>query len=120
MIVQYVAAAIISELHILSSPATISNVPVSMGKEDHVSMGATGAHRSLQSSILLSQVLANEFICSTEAIEAIEESPGIGVAKLVSWVRSHVERLDGDRSMTSECEQLSESILDGGLTEIFG
>jgi len=120
MIVQYVAAAIISELHILSSPATISNVPVSMGKEDHVSMGATGAHRSLQSSILLSQVLANEFICSTEALEAIEELPGIGVRKLVSWVRSHVDRLDGDRSMTSECEQLSESILDGGLTEIFG
>ena len=120
MIVQYVAAAIISELHILASPATISNVPVSMGKEDHVSMGATGAHRSLKSSILLSQVLANEFICSTEAIEAIEESPGIGVRKLVSWVRSHVDRLNGDRSMTTECEQLSGSILDGGLTEIFG
>ena len=120
MIVQYVAAAIISELHILSSPATISNVPVSMGKEDHVSMGATGAHRSLKSSILLSQVLANEFICSTEAIEAIEESPGIGVRKIVSWVRSHVDILDGDRSMTSECEQLSGSILNGGLTEIFG
>ena len=57
---------------------------------------------------------------NNEALEAIEELPGIGVRKLVSWVRSHVDRLDGDRSMTSECEQLSESILDGGLTEIFG
>ena len=120
MIVQYVAAAIISELQILSNPATITNVPVSMGKEDHVSMGATGAHRSLKSSILLSQVLANEFICSTEALESVQESPGIGVRKLVDWVRSHVDRLEGDRSMTSECEQLSASILDGGITEIFG
>ena len=119
MIVQYVAAAIISELQILSSPATISNVPVSMGKEDHVSMGATGAYRSLKSTILLSQVLANEFICSTEALESVEETPGIGVIKLVNWVRSHVGRLEGDRSMTSDCEKLSESILDGGLTEIF-
>ena len=38
MIIQYVAAAIISELHLLANPATTSNVPVSMGKEDHVSM----------------------------------------------------------------------------------
>ena len=43
MIIQYVAAACIAELHLLANPATTSNVPVSMGKEDHVSMGATGA-----------------------------------------------------------------------------
>ena len=120
MIVQYVAAAIISELQILSSPATISNVPVSMGKEDHASMGATRTYRSLKSTILLSQVLANEFICSIEALEAIEESPGLGVSKVVNWVRTHVDKLEGDRSMTNDCEQLSESILDGGLTGIFG
>ena len=42
MIIQYVAAACIAELHLLANPVTTSNVPVSMGKEDHVSMGATG------------------------------------------------------------------------------
>ena len=120
MIVQYVAAAIISELHILSSPATISNVPVSMGKEDHVSMGATGAFRSLKSTILLSQVIANELICSIEALEAIDEVPGKGVRKLAKWVRSNVDKLDGDRSLTEDSERLSKSILDGGLTRIFG
>ena len=41
MIVQYVAAAVIAELHLLANPVSTSNVPVSMGKEDHVSMGAT-------------------------------------------------------------------------------
>ena len=120
MIVQYVAAAIISELHLLANPASTSNVPVSMGKEDHVSMGATGTYRAMQSSILLSQVLANELVCSTEALDEIEESPGIGVSKVTEWVRKHVERLDGDRSLTKECENLSEAILDGGLTSIFG
>ena len=39
MIIQYVAAALIAELHLLSNPVTQSNVPVSLGKEDHVSMG---------------------------------------------------------------------------------
>ena len=58
MIVQYVAAACLAELHLMANPVTTSNVPVSMGKEDHVSMGATGTYRSLQSTILLSQSLS--------------------------------------------------------------
>jgi len=120
MIVQYVAAAVIAELHLLANPASTSNVPVSMGKEDHVSMGATGTFRSLQSSILLSQVLANELVCSTEALDGIAETPGAGVAKVSEWVREHVEGLDGDRSLTKECENLSMAILDDGLTSIFG
>ena len=120
MIVQYVAAAVIAELHLLANPASTSNVPVSMGKEDHVSMGATGTYRALQSSILLSQVLANELVCSTEALDGIEESPGIGVSKIADWVRGNVSRLEGDRSLTKECENLSMAILDGGITRIFG
>jgi len=111
---------VIAELHLLANPASTSNVPVSMGKEDHASMGATGTYRSLQSSILLSQVLANELVCSIEALDGIEESPGTGVAKVAEWVRKHVGRLDGDRSLTKECENLSTAILDGGITSIFG
>ena len=120
MIVQYVAAAVIAELHLLANPATTSNIPVSMGKEDHVSMGATGTYRAMQSSLLLSQVLANELICSTEALDGIDEAPGSGVGKVSAWVRSHVGKLDGDRSLTVECENLSEAILNGDMTSIFG
>ncbi len=119
MIIQYVAAAIISELHLLANPATTSNVPVSMGKEDHVSMGATGTYRSLTSSKYLSQVLANELICATEALERLNESPGLGVAKIKDWVRTKVDKLDGDKSLTKECEELSISIINGEMSEIF-
>ncbi len=120
MIIQYVAAACIAELHLLAHSVTISNVPVSMGKEDHVSMGATGTYRSLQSTELLSQVLANEFICSTEALDRISEEPGTGVSQITNWVRRHVTKYDGDRVMTSECECLSNDLLNGGLQTIFG
>ena len=116
MIIQYVAAACIAELHLLANSTTTSNVSVSMGKEDHVSMGATGTYRSLKSSQLLSQVLANELICSAEAIDRIAESPGSGVSKIVAWVRSHVQQFEGDRVMTSESEALSNDLLKGGLT----
>ena len=120
MIVQYVAAAVIAELHLLANPASTSNVPVSMGKEDHVSMGATGAYRALKCTLLLSQVLANEFICSSEALRRIDEEPGLGVKKISRWVGEKIAMLESDRSMTKDCELLSEAILDGRLNKIFG
>jgi len=90
-----------------------------MGKEDHVSMGATGTYRSMMATQLLSQVLANELICSTEAINRISERPGDGVSRIVSWVRQHSRPFDGDRVMSSECESLSNDLLNGGLQSIF-
>ena len=119
MIIQYVAAALIAELHLLANPATTSNVPVSMGKEDHASMGATGAYRAMQSTEILSQVLANEMVCSVEAIGRIDEDAGSGVIRIVDWVRKYVKPFQGDRSMTTECEVLSRHLLDGGMSGIF-
>ena len=120
MIIQYVAAALISELHMLANPATTSNVPVSMGKEAPVSMGATGCYRALQSSILLSQVIANEMICSSEALDGIHQEVGAGVSMIHKWVRKIVSPLEGDRTMTAECEALSEAIVRGHLPRNFG
>ena len=120
MIIQYVAAACIAELHLLANPVTTSNVPVSMGKEDHVSMGATGTFRSLQSTELLSQVLANELICAAEALDRIPHKPGEGVAEIHMWVRKYVDQYDGDSVMSKECTTLSNQLLAGSLQEIFG
>ena len=82
-------------------------------------MGATGTYRSLKSTQLLSQVLANELICSAEAIERISELPGVGVSKIIEWVRNHVSPFEGDRVMSTECENLSSNLLNGGLQAIF-
>ncbi len=120
MLIQYVAAALISELHLLANPATSSNVPVSMGKEDHASMGATGAFRATTTTRYLSQVIANELICSCEALDRIEEAPGNGVETLYEWVRNHVSPLESDRSLTTECETLSSAIMNGEIGRLFG
>src|SRR4029077_7973816 len=37
------AAALLNEARVLAHPASIDNIPTSAGKEDHVSMGMTGA-----------------------------------------------------------------------------
>jgi len=119
MIVHYVAAALISELQLLSNSTTTYNVPVSLDKEDHVSMGATGAYRTLKSTTLLSQVLANELICSSEALDRISESPGAGVQKIHSWIRKFVNPMHLDRTMTSDCEKIASLLIDGDHTSIF-
>jgi len=120
MLIQYVAVALISELHLLANPATSSNVPVSMGKEDHASMGATGTFRATTSTRYLSQVIANVLICSCEALDRIEKAPGNGVETLHEWVRKHVFPLESDRSLTTECETLSSAIMNGEIGRLFG
>ena len=104
----------------MASPATTSNIPVSMGKEDHVSMGATGSHRAMRSSRYLAQVIANELICSSEALDRISEKPGDGVRKIHTWVRNIVPILTTDRSMSKDSMALSKALLSGEITEVFG
>jgi histidine ammonia-lyase len=119
MIVQYVSAALISELKILSNSASTGNVPVSNGKEDHVSMGATGTYRTYLATKYLSQVLSNELICSNEALNRIQENSGKGVENIKKWVNSLVKPLNKDRSMTEECEKVSRNLLSGELSNLF-
>ncbi len=120
MIVQYVSAALLSELKLLSNPTSIGNVPVSNGKEDHVSMGATGTFRSYCATKYLSQIIANELICANEALNRINELPGLGVIKINKWISKQVLPLSSDRSMTHDCEHMSNQLLTGELSKLFG
>lgn len=120
MIVQYVSASLISELKLLSNPTSVGNVPVSNGKEDHVSMGATGTYRTLLSTKYLSQVLSNELICANEALNRITEESGNGVLIINKWLSKIVKPLNADRSMTKDCEEISKNLLLGNLSNLFG
>ena len=48
MMVQYTAAALVSENKTLCHPACVDSIPSSRGQEDHVSMGAWGARKALR------------------------------------------------------------------------
>ena len=120
MIIQYSSAAVLAELHLLSNSATTSNTPVSMGKEDHASMGSTGSYRTMIATRLLSNVIANELICACEALDRISEGPGEGVSKIRSLIRGIVKPLEGDRVLSDDTRNVSQSLLNGDLTNIFG
>jgi hypothetical protein len=49
----------------------------------------------------------------------IEENPGIGVMKIHNWMKILVEPLVEDRSMTEDCERVSNALLNGELSNLF-
>jgi histidine ammonia-lyase len=118
MILQYVSAALLAELHLLANPTTTSNVPVSMEKEDHVSMGATATNRLSICCDHLSKVLANELICACEALHRIEENAGSGVMSIQNIMADLVAPLTCDRSMTNDTEIVAAMLLAGGLSQL--
>ena len=116
MIVQYVAAAAIAEMHVAGNPATLSNVSVSNNKEDHVSMGATACHKLIQQNQNLSRVLACELISAVEGLGHNENDPSPALLAAVNWVRERVPELTGDRSMSQDIQRISSDLINGTLS----
>lgn len=69
MIMQYVAAALVSENKTLAHPASVDSIPSSANQEDHVSMGTIGSRHAYQIIQNVRRVLAIECICALQATE---------------------------------------------------
>lgn len=69
MIMQYVAASLVSENKTLAHPASVDSIPSSANQEDHVSMGTIGSRHAYQIIQNVRRVLAIECICSLQAVE---------------------------------------------------
>lgn len=69
MIAQYTAAAIVSQNKQLCTPASVDTIDSSNGQEDHVSMGANAATKSLRVLLNLSRVLSIELLAAAQALE---------------------------------------------------
>jgi histidine ammonia-lyase len=111
MMLQIVAASLLNEAKVLAHPASIDNVPTDGGKEDHVSMGMTGAIKLRAIVDLAEKVVAIELIAAAEGLEYRKPlKPGRGVSSAYEAVRQRVERLTADRSMTADIEGLAAAI----------
>jgi histidine ammonia-lyase len=69
MIPQYTAASIASQNKQLATPASIDSIVSSNGQEDHVSMGANGATKTLRIVENIERILAIELFNASQAIE---------------------------------------------------
>jgi histidine ammonia-lyase len=68
MIPQYTAASIASQNKQLATPASIDSIVSSNGQEDHVSMGANAATKTLRIMENLERILAIELMNASQAI----------------------------------------------------
>ncbi|MCR5862732.1 histidine ammonia-lyase [Flavobacterium sp. J372] len=69
MIPQYTAAGIVSQNKQLATPASVDSIVSSNGQEDHVSMGANAATKTLKIVDNLERILAIELMNASQAIE---------------------------------------------------
>ena len=114
MIVHYVAAAALAEMHARASPRSAFSTPTSGGQEDHVSMGATACWNLVETSKHLSQVLACELLIACEALEYRVAKPANHVKSLHSLVRKISKPLTEDRSTSDEIQLIAKELTNGG------
>ena len=69
MILQYTAAALVSENKTLAHPASVDSVPTSEDIEDHVSMGTIAARHLRMVVNNVRHVLAIEYICACQGLD---------------------------------------------------
>jgi histidine ammonia-lyase len=114
MIVHVAAAALLNEAKVLSHPSSVDSVPTSGGKEDHVSMGMTGALKLRQVVTNAELVLAMELICAAQALEyRLPLKPAPEVGRAAALVRETVAQLKEDRVLSGEIAQLAKEIREG-------
>ena len=116
MIAQIVAAALINECQVLSHPSSTGSIPTDGGKEDHVSMGMTGAIKLRQIVEHAERILGIELMCAAQALEfrrPLKSSAKIEQA--YEAVRRVVPRLERDRVLSPDIEALAGAIKAGKL-----
>ena len=116
LIAQIVAAALINECQVLAHPSSASSIPTDGGKEDHVSMGMTGALKLRQIVENAERVVAIELMCAAQALEFRRPlKASREVERAYAVVRAVAPRLVEDRVLAGEIESLAAAVRAGAL-----
>jgi histidine ammonia-lyase len=99
---------------VLAHPASVDNLPTSAGKEDHVSMGMTGALKFRTIVEDAENVVAIELLAAAEGLEFRRPlKAGVGVERAFTTLRDIAPRLDEDRPLSPDIERVAEAIRSG-------
>ncbi len=107
MVLQYAAAALVSENKTLSHPASVDSIPTSLDKEDHVSMGAWGARKAAMIVKNVRRILTIELFCAAQGIDLLRPLRTTArLEKVHAWVRTKVPAFVNDRCFSEDLEKL--------------
>lgn len=122
MLLQYTAAALVSEHKVLAHPASADSIPTSANQEDHVSMGPIAGRLARRVLEGVEQILAIELICAAQALDlrlgAGAPRPGLGVAEAHRRIRERVPPLVADREPGPDLEAAMELVRSGALVDL--
>jgi histidine ammonia-lyase len=123
MMVQYTAAALVSDNKTLAHPDSVDSIPSCANQEDHVSMGANAARHTLEILENVGNVIAAELMTAAQAIDLRPEGPqrlGKGTASAYTKIRKRVAFMEHDRQTSPDFEALNELIRSGDLLQAVG
>jgi histidine ammonia-lyase len=107
MIAQIAAVSLIAENNVLAHPASVTNLPTSANKEDHVSMGMTSALKFAHVVKNVEMILAIELMCAAQGLEFLKPlQPGARLQKVFAKVRAVVPPLERDAPLSGYIEAL--------------
>ncbi len=116
MIVQVLAAALVSENKALSHPASVDSIPTSANREDHVSMAPIAARKARSVVTNAGRILAAELLCAAQGLEFRRGlRPGRGAEAAYRHIREHVRPLGRDRTLHRDLEAVERLIRTGSL-----
>ena len=121
MIAQIGSAALVNECQVLSHPSSTGSIPTSGGKEDHVSMGMTGALKLRTIVDNLERIVAIELMCAAQGVEfRAPLAPARAIGEACKVVRQVVPPLGQDRVMSTEIEQMATAVRQGRFDQWCG
>ncbi len=118
MIAQIVAAALINECQVLAHPSSSSSIPTDGGKEDHVSMGMTGALKLRQIVEHAERIVGIELMCAAQGLEFRRPlRAGREVERAHDVVRAILPRLEQDRVLAPDIEKMASAVRNGAFDD---
>ena len=113
MLLQYAAAALVSEGKVLAHPAGVDSIPTSGNQEDHVSMGSISAYKGRQVVDNITWVIAAELLAAARALHFAAHQPGEGTAAAYSLLCEVLPRDNDDRILYRDLQSVYD-LLKGG------
>ncbi len=119
MIVQYSAAALVSENKILAHPASVDSIPSSANQEDHVSMGTIASRKAREIMENVRKVLSMEILAACQGID-LRGNKGLGNGTNIVYniIREKIGYLDKDKPMYEEINKCEEIIKSGEIVNM--
>jgi len=114
MMVQIVAAALVSENKALAHPGSVDSIPTSANQEDHVSMATAAANRLHRMLDNLAAVVAIELLAAAQGVDFHHPNRSSAILEQAhASIREISPRFDSDRSLKADVDGLA-ALIEGG------